>query len=114
MRNWNRVVPVLGFGSGTTFDPVLWTQALVEDVDLVLDILVQALREPLFPAAQIETRAWDRSKPGLEIRADDTRRMANLAFYGRHYTKITLTAVRFHGYLPSIDSISPGRSSKVS
>jgi len=94
----------LGFGSGrhlTQFSG----HSLVEDVDLVLDILVQALREPLFPAAQIE-RVRGQIQTGLEIRADDTRRMANLAFMETLY-KDHPYGRSIHGYLPSIDSISP-------
>jgi zinc protease len=52
---------------------------LVEDIDLILDLLAEALRNPTFPAAQIE-QLRGQIMTGLTIRANDTQQMATLAF----------------------------------
>ena len=52
---------------------------LVEDIDLVLELLADALRQPTFPAAHIE-QLRNQIMTGLTIRANDTRQMAQLAF----------------------------------
>lgn len=52
---------------------------LVEDLDLILDLIAQSLREPSFPAEQVEL-VRGQLMTGLQIRANDTRRMASLAF----------------------------------
>ena len=73
----------LSFGSGrhiTQFS----AQCLVEEVDLILDLLAQALRAPLFPEAQIE-QVRGLILTGLQIRADDTHQMANLKFMEQAY-----------------------------
>jgi zinc protease len=60
---------------------------LVEDLDLVLDLLAQSLRCPTFPAHHVE-QIRGQILTGLQIRANDTQQMANLAFrellYGEH------------------------------
>ncbi len=53
--------------------------ALAEDLPLVMDLLAQSLRAPTFPAEQIEL-VRGQILTGLQIRANDTRHMANLAF----------------------------------
>ncbi|MGB7093567.1 MAG: pitrilysin family protein [Anaerolineales bacterium] len=58
-----------GFGS----------KALAEDLDLLLELLAEALRQPTFPAEQIELlRA--RHLTSLAIRAQDTREMSTMTF----------------------------------
>jgi zinc protease len=79
---------------------------LVEDVDLVLDIMVQALRSPLFQESQVE-RVRGQFETGLKMRANDTGRMASLAFmetlYGDHpYGRPV------HGYFDSVARIQLG------
>ena len=62
-------VHTTGFGS----------KALAEDLDLLLELLAEVLRKPIFPAEQIELlRA--RYLTSLAIRAQDTREMASLTF----------------------------------
>lgn len=62
-------VHTTGFGS----------KALVEDLDLILELLADALIRPTFPAEQIELlRA--RHLTSLAIRAQDTREMSSLTF----------------------------------
>lgn len=54
-------------------------KALVEDLELLLDVLAQALRAPVFPSEQVE-RLRAQMLTGLAIRAQDTGEMASLAF----------------------------------
>ncbi len=76
----------LSFGSGrhvSDFSGV----ALVEDAGLLFSLIAASLREPTFPEYQVE-RLRSEIMTGLQIRANDTRRMAGLAFrrllYGDH------------------------------
>jgi zinc protease len=65
----NGGIHTTGFGS----------KALAEDLDLLVDLLAEALRQPTFPAEQIELlRA--RQLTSLAIRAQDTREMSSLTF----------------------------------
>jgi zinc protease len=62
-------VHTTGFGS----------KALAEDLDLLLGLLAEALRQPVFPKDQVELlRA--RKLTSLAIRAQDTREMAAMTF----------------------------------
>jgi zinc protease len=68
----------LGFGAGahtTSFNG----RALVEDLHLLLDILVEVLKYPSFPVEQIE-RLRAQILTGLGIRAQDTGEMASLTY----------------------------------
>jgi len=65
----NGGIHTTGFGS----------KALAEDLDLLVELLAEALRQPTFPAEQIELlRA--RQLTSLAIRAQDTREMSSLTF----------------------------------
>jgi zinc protease len=68
----------LGFGGGT-HTTSFGGAALVEDLDLLLEILAQAIIEPVFPTEQIE-RLRAQILTSLAIRSQDTARMASLAF----------------------------------
>jgi zinc protease len=68
----------LGFGGGT-HTTGFGGAALVEDLDLLLEILAQAITQPVFPVEQIE-RLRAQFITSLAIRAQDTARMASLAF----------------------------------
>jgi zinc protease len=59
---------------------------LVEDIDLILDLLAEAVRNPTFPTDQIE-QLRGQIMTGLTIRANDTRQMALLAFNELLYPK---------------------------
>jgi len=76
----------LGFGGGAHTTSFGGT-ALVEDLDLLLDILAQAIEHPVFPVEQVE-RLRTQFLTSLAIRAQDTARMASMAFdrlvYARH------------------------------
>lgn len=78
--------------------------ALAEDLDLVLDILADALRQPTFPAEEVE-QVRGEALTGLQIRANDTRQMASLRFrellYGDHPY-----AYSVYGYPETIAAIS--------
>jgi zinc protease len=54
-------------------------KALAEDLDLLLELLADALLRPVFPADQVE-RLRARLLTGLAIRAQDTGDMASLTF----------------------------------
>lgn len=68
----------LGF-SGGTHTAGFSGKALVEDIDLLLGILVEALRHPTFPSEQVE-RLRIQLLTGLALRAQNTAYMAGLAF----------------------------------
>lgn len=93
----------LSFGSGrhtTSFSG----RSLVEDVDLILDLLSQSLRQPTFPEAQVEL-VRGQTMTGLHMRANDTRRMARLKFFellydGHPYSRST------SGYLETVPLIT--------
>jgi len=62
-------------------------RSLVEDLPLLLDLLADSLRHPLFPPEQLE-RLRAQILTGLSIRAQDTADMASITFdqivYGSH------------------------------
>lgn len=68
----------LGVGGGT-HTTVFRGKGLVEDLDLLLELLSQSLRQPAFPLEQVE-RLRAQMMTGLAIRAQDTGEMASLAF----------------------------------
>ncbi len=59
-------------------------QCLSEDLDLLLDILRDALLAPTFPAEQLE-KLRGQFITGLQIRANDTRSVARLEFFKLAY-----------------------------
>jgi zinc protease len=65
--------------AGGTHTTGFGSKALAEDLDLLLELLAEALRQPTFPAEQIELlRA--RHLTSLAIRAQDTGEMSKLTF----------------------------------
>jgi zinc protease len=90
------------FGAGRHGSDV-YGQCLAEDLDLVLKIMADALRRPIFPAEQVE-RIRGEITAGLQMRANDTRQMAGLTFrellYGNHPYGRSV-----EGYLDSISGI---------
>ncbi|MFC2054156.1 M16 family metallopeptidase [Chloroflexota bacterium] len=68
----------LGLG-GATHTIGFNGKALAEDLDLMLDLLAEALRRPTFPEEQVE-RLRAQLLTALAIRAQDTGQMASLAF----------------------------------
>jgi zinc protease len=68
----------LGF-SGGTHTTSFSGRALAEDLGLLLELLSQTLRAPMFPTDQVE-RLRAQFLTGLAIRAQDTGEMASLVF----------------------------------
>lgn len=68
----------LGFGGGV-HSIGFSGKALVEDLDLLLSLLAQALRYPIFPPEQVE-KVRTQLLTSLGIRAQDTGMMASLLF----------------------------------
>jgi zinc protease len=64
---------------GGTHSIGFYGHALAEDLDLLIGTLAEALRQPVFPADQVE-RLRNQLLTGLAIRAQDTSEMASLAF----------------------------------
>jgi zinc protease len=73
--------------SAGTHSTAFGGKALAEDLDLVLELLAEAVSQPAFPLEQVE-RLRARLLTGLAIRAQDTGEMASLTFdqiiYPRH------------------------------
>jgi zinc protease len=68
----------LGFAGGT-HTTAFTGKALAEDLSLIMDLLSEALREPVFPPEHVE-RLRAMQLTGLAIRAQDTSEMASLTF----------------------------------
>jgi len=68
----------LSFGGGT-HSTGFNGKALAEDLELLLAVLSEALRQPVFPAEQVE-KLRAQLLTGLAIRAQDTGEMASLVF----------------------------------
>ena len=66
----------LGFQSGV-HTVGFGGKALAEDLDLLLDVLADSLQQPTFPADEVE-KLRGQIVTGLQRRAHDTRRMAQL------------------------------------
>lgn len=54
-------------------------KSLAEDLPLILDVLAESIQRPTFPQAELE-KLRGQVLTALEVRADDTRAMAGLAF----------------------------------
>jgi zinc protease len=80
------VAASLGFGGGTHSN-AFSGRALSEDLPLLLKLLAEALRQPVFPPEQVE-RLRAQLLTGLAIRAQDTGAVASMTFdeivYARH------------------------------
>jgi len=68
----------LGYNGGT-HTTGFGGKALAEDLELLLDLLSETLRQPTFPQDQVE-RLRAQIMTGLAIRAQDTSQMAHLTF----------------------------------
>lgn len=77
---------------------------LAEDIDLMLDLLAQALRYPTFPAGELE-KVRGEILTGLQIQANDTRHMAGRKFrelmYGEHPYGLSIS-----GYPETIQALT--------
>jgi zinc protease len=86
----NELVESVGASLGFSVDRRLTSfsgKSLAEDLDLVLDVLADELREPMFPAEYVE-RLRGLRLTAIAERENDTRQMARLAWrelmYGDH------------------------------
>jgi zinc protease len=68
----------LGFNGGT-HTTGFGGKALAEDIDLILNLVSESLRQPIFPSEHVE-RLRTQLLTSLAIRAQDTGDMASLAF----------------------------------
>ncbi|HUH99147.1 MAG TPA: pitrilysin family protein, partial [Anaerolineales bacterium] len=68
----------LGFDAGV-HTTAFHGRALVEDLPLLLDLLSETLRQPVFPEAEVE-KLRHQLLTGLAMRAQDTSDMADLTF----------------------------------
>lgn len=109
-RNFDAINEALeSVGAGVSFGAGSHTSGfsaygLAEDLDLVLDILVDSLCRPTFPEDQIE-KLRGQTLTGLQMRANNTRQMAWLAFYELAYPGHPY-AQSVSGYPDSIAAIS--------
>ncbi len=93
----------LGF-SGAYHTTGFSAQGLVEDADLLLELLAEALRQPVFPEAEME-KVRGQLLTGIAMRENDPQQMAGLAFdeliYGDHpYGRSDL------GYMDSLPGLT--------
>jgi zinc protease len=86
----NEIVESVGASVGFSADQHTTgfsAKSLAEDLDLVLDVLADELRQPVFPAEYVE-RVRGLRMTAIAERENDTRQMASLAFrelmYGDH------------------------------
>jgi zinc protease len=93
----------LSFGSGrhtTSFS----AYCLTEDLETVLDLTADTLCRPIFPAEQVE-KLRGQIITGLQMRANDTRRMARLTFQELAYKDHPYHR-SVSGYVDTIPTIS--------
>jgi zinc protease len=81
------------------------TKSLVEDLSLVLDVLADILRRPIFPRDEVE-RLRGEILTDLEERAHDTRRMASLTFQELAYPEGHPYARSLGGYTETVSTLS--------
>jgi zinc protease len=94
----------LGF-SGGTHTVSMGGRTLAEDLDLLMELLAEALRQPVFPPGEIE-KLRAQLLTGLAIRAQDTSEMASLTFDQVVYHEHPYSRPE-DGYPETIQAISP-------
>jgi zinc protease len=80
-------------------------RSLAADLPLILDVLAEALQRPTFPVDEIE-RLRGQILTALEVRANDTRAMANLAFRELAYADGHPYSLSVRGYPETIDKLT--------
>ncbi|HEY5671902.1 MAG TPA: pitrilysin family protein [Anaerolineales bacterium] len=93
----------LGFNGGT-HTVSFGGKALAKDLDLLLDLVSESLRQPVFPDEQVE-RLRAQLLTGLQIRAQDTGEMASLAFDQIVYAGHPYSRPE-EGYIETVQAIS--------
>jgi len=90
--------------SGGTHTTAFGSKSLAEDLPLVLDVLADVLRYPVFPADQVEKLRGE-ILTDLAERVHDTRRMANLAFHELAYPEEHPYARSLSGYPETVSGL---------
>jgi zinc protease len=90
--------------SGATHATTFGTKSLVEDLPLVLGVLADVLRHPIFPGDEIEKLRGE-ILTDLEERAHNTRRMAALTFHELAYPENHPYAHSLTGYAETISGL---------
>ena len=90
---------------GGTHSTIFAGQMLTEDFALLLDLLADGLRNPVFPPTEIE-RLRSQILAGLAIRDQDTAAMAELAFDGIIYADHPYSRPD-EGFTETVQSIRP-------
>ena len=94
----------IGVGAGehrTSFR----TKSLTEDLPMMMDILADVLRNPIFPPREVE-KLRGQILTGLDMRADDTARMAALTFREQTYPKGHPYGRAVSGYKETISNLT--------
>jgi zinc protease len=99
----------VNFGAGRHATDFFAT-CLTEDLDLILEILSESLRSPVFPDGHVE-RVRGEITAGLQMRANDTSQMAALNFREVLY-KDHPYGKSIEGYLDSIQRIERSHMAK--
>lgn len=109
-RSFDEIFEALeSVGAGVSFGSARHTSgfsghSLVEDFDLVLDIIIESLCRPTFPDEHIE-RLRGQIVTGLQMRSNNTRQMAWLAFHETAYAGHPY-GQSISGYLDSVSEIN--------
>jgi zinc protease len=90
--------------NGGTHTTGFGSKSLAEDLPLALDILVDVLRHPTFPADEVEKLRGE-ILTDLDERAHDTRQMANLAFHELAYPQDHPYSRSVDGYTETVSGI---------
>jgi zinc protease len=94
----------LDFSGGRHLTDVA-AQGLVEDLDLLLELLAQSLRQPIFAERQV-AQVRNHVLTDLHIRANDTRRMASLNFNRTLYENHPY-GQSLQGYFETVSHLTP-------
>lgn len=91
--------------SGGTHSTSFGAKSLAEDLPLMFDLLADVLRQPTFPANEVE-KVRGEILTDLAERVHDTSRMANLTFYELAYPENHPYAISPSGYPETIKAIT--------
>jgi zinc protease len=94
----------VGVSAGTHYTG-FGAKSLVEDLDLSLDVLSDSLRNPTFPADELEKLRGE-ILTSLEERTHDTRRMAAMTFYDLTYPDEHPYSTSTNGYVETVSALT--------
>lgn len=81
------------------------SKSLAEDLPMILGLLSEILREPTFPEEHVE-RVRGQILTGLQMRANDTRRMAGLVFKELAYPAEHPYSKSLEGYFDTVSALT--------